>query len=204
MADAPAYKRLQVDQRRALLIDTGSALFAEHAFEEITMREIAQAAGVSKALLYHYFPSKAELFAAAVEEKTRELAQTLELDRDEVSLEQLPRSVESYLRWIERNERWWVKLMQSAATLPQARDAVERFRDAIRERILVQLAVGGDPAALRNALSGWLGYVDAAILDWLAHKDLTIEQVRDMLVASFAASVMAAAQADPRIELALE
>ncbi|MCA1690460.1 MAG: TetR/AcrR family transcriptional regulator, partial [Actinobacteria bacterium] len=60
----PAYTRLQIDERRRQLLDAGAALFAERAYEEISMREIAGAAGVSKALLYHYFPSKTDLFTA--------------------------------------------------------------------------------------------------------------------------------------------
>ena len=38
MAGGPAYTRLQVDERRRQLIDAGAALFAEHAYEEISMR----------------------------------------------------------------------------------------------------------------------------------------------------------------------
>ncbi|MCA1689735.1 MAG: TetR/AcrR family transcriptional regulator [Actinobacteria bacterium] len=51
----PAYTRLQIDERRRQLLDAGAVLFAERAYEEISMREVAAAAGVSKALLYHYF-----------------------------------------------------------------------------------------------------------------------------------------------------
>lgn len=74
----PAYTRLQVDQRRGQLIAAGAALFAEHAFEEISMRQIAEAAGISKPLLYHYFPSKIELFKAAVAEQATELQVLIE------------------------------------------------------------------------------------------------------------------------------
>ena len=73
-----SYKRLQVDQRRQELLDAGAALFAERSYEEISMRDIAQAAGVSKPLLYHYFPSKTELFKAAVAENAAELQATIE------------------------------------------------------------------------------------------------------------------------------
>jgi len=198
----PSHTRLQVDERRHQLVEAGSALFAEHAFEEISMREIAQAAGVSKALLYHYFPSKADLFAAAVEEKTLELQRVLEPDRGVPAVEALAQSLDAYLRWIEANERMWAKLMQSAATLPQARDAVEQFRARTRERILAELAPGSPPRpALRSALNGWLGSIDAAIIDWIEHGDLAREQLRDLLIATFGAALLAARQADPEIEL---
>src|SRR3984893_3932269 len=124
----PAYTRLQVDERRRQLLGAGAELFAEHAFEEISMRQIAAAAGISKPLLYHYFPSKIELFKAAVSEQAAELQALIEPSGDGTPLEQLTRSLDAYLAWIESNSRAWRKLMQSAATLPVAGDVVEGFR----------------------------------------------------------------------------
>src|ERR1700730_17241864 len=97
----PAYTRLQVDERRRQLIQAGSALFAEHAFEEISMRQIARAAGISKSLLYHYFPSKTELFKAAVEEHASELQGLIQPAGDGNPLEELSRSLDAYLAWIQ-------------------------------------------------------------------------------------------------------
>lgn len=74
----PAYSRLHLDERRRQLLDAGAALFVEHAFEEISMRQIAEAAGVSKALLYHYFPSKTALFKAAIQDAATELQRIIE------------------------------------------------------------------------------------------------------------------------------
>ena len=56
---------------------------------------------------------------------------------------------------------------------------------------------------LRNALKGWLGYVDAAILDWTQGGDLSRDQVRDLMVAAFGAALLAAQQADPKLKLSL-
>src|SRR2546421_3435169 len=112
MADQPSYKRLRVDERRRQLLDAGAALFAEEAYEEISMREIAQAAGVSKPLLYHYFRSKTDLFKAAVAEHAAELQAAIEPSGDAAALEQLARSLDKYLEWIESNARTWAKLMQ--------------------------------------------------------------------------------------------
>jgi AcrR family transcriptional regulator len=198
----PAFTRLQVDERRRQLIDAGSALFAQYAFEEISMRQIAEAAGVSKALLYHYFPNKTELFKAAVQEHAGELQRIIESNGQGTPIEQLSESLDGYLAWIERNAETWAKLMQSATALPEARDAIAGFRAATLENILVRLTGNRSPRpALRTALQGWLGYIDAAILDWVHNHDLTREQLRDLLLAAFGAALLAAQQTDPKIRL---
>jgi len=200
---APAYTRLRVDERRNQLLEAGAALFTDHAYEDITMAKIARAAGVSKPLLYHYFPSKIDLFKAAVAENADELRQLLEAPSGDTPAEQLTHALVAYLEWIEQHERTWTKLIQSTATLPEARQLVDEFRS----RTLAELAQGltGDPQpkpALRTALHGWLGYIDSAILDWTAHHDLTRQQLRDLLLAAFGAAVLAAQQTDPSITLA--
>jgi AcrR family transcriptional regulator len=204
MAAGPAYTRLQVDERRRQLLDAGAALFAEHAFEEISMREIAQAAGVSKPLLYHYFPSKNDLFMAAVTEAASELQHLIEPSGEGTPVEQLTASLDAYLAWIEDNGRTWAKLMQSAAALPDARELVESFRGRTMDIVLVELTGRRKPRpALRTAIRGWLGYMDAAILDWTQARDLPREKLRELLVAAFVAALFSAQQADPKIKLGL-
>jgi AcrR family transcriptional regulator len=201
----PTFTRLQVDERRRQLIAAGSALFAQHAFEEISMRQIAEAAGVSKALLYHYFPNKIELFKAAIEESANELRAIIEPDGQGTPIEQLSQSLDGYLAWIERNAEAWTKLMQSAGSLPAARDILEGFRAATLEDILVRLTGKPSPRpSLRTALQGWLGYIDAAILDWVHSQDLTREQLRDLLISAFGAALLAAQQIDPKIQLQVD
>jgi len=201
---APAYTRLQVDERRRQVVEAGSKLFAEHAFGEISMRQIAEAAGISKPLLYHYFPSKIELFKAAVAEGAAELQRLIEPSGEGTPFEQLTRSLDAYLGWIEENAREWTKLMQSAATLPDAGEVVEGFRTRTLDELLRRLIGRRKPRpALRNALRGWLGYVDAAILDWIQSGDLSREQVRDLIIAAFGAALMAAQHADPKLKLNL-
>ena len=59
----PAYTRMLVDDRRRQLLELGAELFATHSYSELSMARIAREAGISKALLYHYFPSKQRFFA---------------------------------------------------------------------------------------------------------------------------------------------
>ncbi len=200
----PAYTRLHNDERRRQLIDAGAALFAEHAFEELSMRQIAQTAGVSKALLYHYFPSKTDLFAAAVQEAAADLQRLIEPSGEGAPAEQLAQGLDAYLRWIESNARMWSKLMQSVGTLSEAHALVEGFRARTMEMVLAELTGGAEPRpVLRNAIRGWLGYMDAAILDWIQTGGLDREELRQMLIAAFGAALAAARQTDPKIELLL-
>lgn len=202
MSEGPSYKRLRVDERRRQLLDAGTALFAEQAYEEISMRDVARAAGVSKPLLYHYFRSKTELFQAALAESAAELQAAIEPSGEGTPLEQLARSLERYLAWIETHARTWSKLMQSAAALPEARELIEGFRQRTMDIVLAQLMGRRKPRpVLRAAITGWLGYMDAVVLDWTESKDIPREKLRDLLLAAFAATLAAAQQVDPKVRV---
>jgi AcrR family transcriptional regulator len=165
---------------------------------------VEAAAGVSKPLLYHYFPSKIDLFKAAVAEAAGQLQALIEPSGDGTPAEQLAASLDGYLAWIESNARTWIKLMQSAATLSAAADIVEGFRARTMNMILAELTGNQAPQpALRTAVRGWLGYMDAAILDWTQHQDLPRDKLRDLLLGAFVAALLAAQQLDPEIQLTL-
>jgi AcrR family transcriptional regulator len=57
-------KKLSGDERRAAIINSVRQLFAEKGFDGTTTRELAQAAGVSEALLFKHFPNKEALYSA--------------------------------------------------------------------------------------------------------------------------------------------
>jgi hypothetical protein len=98
----------------------------------------------------------------------------------------------------------WSKLMQSAAALPEARELITGFRQRTMEMAIARLTNHAPPPpALRIAITGWLGYMDAAILDWTEAQDLPREQLRDLLIAAFGAALLSAQQIDPEIELQL-
>src|ERR671926_1949357 len=95
----PAYTRLDVDERRRQLLELGADLFTRFAYDELSMSRIAREAGISKALLYHYFPSKEAYFVATLEEKAAELAARTRPDPALPPLEQLSKSLDAYLGW---------------------------------------------------------------------------------------------------------
>lgn len=56
--------RLSAEARREAIVQAAAPLFADKGFDAVTTREVAEAAGVSEALLYRHFESKAALYEA--------------------------------------------------------------------------------------------------------------------------------------------
>ena len=189
----PAYTRLQVDERRRQLLALGARLFATHSYAELSMARIAREAGISKALLYHYFPSKQDFFVATLQEGAEEIARRTEPDPDLPPFEALAGSIDGFLGWIEENETAYRKLMESAGSVPEVKELVDGIRDATSARILEGLGAGApSPPKLRAAARGWLWFMDGVVLDWLEHRDMSRAEVRDLLLASLTGSLSAA------------
>jgi AcrR family transcriptional regulator len=189
----PAYTRMQVDERRRQLLELGAQLFATHSFGELSMARIAGEAGISKALLYHYFPSKQDFFVATLEQGAQEIARRTEPDPNLPPLEALAASLDAFLAWIEENETAYRKLMESVGSVPEVQALIDDIRDATSTRILDGLGAGNPPPPkMRAAARGWLWFMDGAILDWLEHRDMSRTELRDFLLGSLAGSLMAA------------
>jgi AcrR family transcriptional regulator len=191
-----------VDERRRQLLEAGARVFTERSYDDASMAEVARAAGISKGLLYHYFPSKRDLFVATLEATAAELREITEPDPSLPLPEQLVTALDAYLAWIEEHADSYSKLMESASGSDDVRSYMAQVRASTVERMLEAVVRSGDPAAVRTALHGFLWFMDGACLDWLAHRDLTRHQLRDMLVAAFAGTLGAAMQAGPPVELA--
>jgi AcrR family transcriptional regulator len=187
----PAYTRLENDERRRRLLELGTRLFTEHAYDEISMARIAREAGISKALLYHYFPSKQDYFMATLAGGAEELRARVEPDPALPPAEALASALDAYLAWIEDNSEAYAKLFRSAAGVPEVRDLVEAVRVGTADRILTGLGATDNPRA-RVAVHGWLWFMDGACLDWIAHRDLTRGEIHGLLLGTLAGALLTA------------
>jgi AcrR family transcriptional regulator len=165
------------------------------------MSEVAKQAGISKGLLYHYFPSKRDFFTATLAAAAAEVAAVTEPDPDRPPLEQLTGSIDAFLAWIEENAASYRRLLESIGS-PDVSSLVEDVRERTTQRIAEGVSSGEPRPALRVAVRAWLSGMDAAILDWLGSSDITREELRDLLVATFVGALGAARHVDPSVELA--
>ena len=189
---APAYRRLDVDERRRQLLERGAELFTSHPYEELSMSRIAREVGISKALLYHYFPSKQAYFEETLNAWAEQLRERTEPDPDQSPVEQLASSLEAFLELIEENAVAYRNLMQSAAGVAEIRDLIDEVRQRTAQRILDALYPAGAPPKARTAVSGWLWFMDGACLSWVEHRDIERGELRDLLLGVLMGALIAA------------
>ena len=188
----PAYTRLHVDERRRQLLAQATELFATHGYDELSMAKIAAEAGVSKPLLYHYFPNKRDLFEAALAQAAEEHLARTQPDPSSPPAEQLNASLDAFLTWIDEHRGAYEKLMRSAG-IPEVRELIDRVREDTAQRILGGIfPTEPPPPKVRAAVRGWLWYMDGVCLDWVREGDLDRADVHGLLLGSLLGSLTAA------------
>jgi AcrR family transcriptional regulator len=199
VATAPARRRLSKDARRAELLRAGERVFSERPYEAVSIEDIADAAGISKNLLYHYFAGKRDLYLTTIREAAEQMLAATEPDLDLPPMERLAGSIEAHLRYASEHARGYTSLLRGAGGDPEVAAIVAATQEAAARRALSQLPIpGGPPPELELAIRGWIGFIDALTLRWLDQGGLSLERLRDMLVDEFVAVVTAAATAASR------
>src|ERR1700761_4556885 len=132
----PAYRRLDVDERRRQLLERGAELFTSHRYDELSMSRIAAEVGISKSLLSHYFPSKQAFFEATLGAWAEELRARTDPDPDLPPVEQLTASLDGFLTLVDENAVAYRNLMGSATGVPEIRDLIDEVRRQTAARIL--------------------------------------------------------------------
>jgi len=168
-----------VDERRAQLLALGLSIFSERSYDEVSIDEIARAAGVSKGLLYHYFPTKRDFYVAALRATAKELLDTTLASHAEGSVdERVRKGLATYLDFVERRGNAYVALMRGGiGSDPEVAAVLEETRIAFLGRIMAELPPGVESQLVRTALRGWIGFVEAASIDWVARRSVPLAQI---------------------------
>ncbi|MFB7778378.1 TetR/AcrR family transcriptional regulator [Streptomyces bauhiniae] len=183
-----ARRRLSTEERREQLLAVGARLFSESPYDDVWIERVAEIAGVSRGLLYHYFPTKRDFFAAVVErESERMLRMTAAVPGVPVR-EQLGAGLDAYLGYVEAHAHGFRAFHRADAAGDQAvRRVYQRALAAQERQILAALAADpefgpafeGFPQA-RLAVRGWLAFTTAVCLEWLREGEPGRDQVREL------------------------
>jgi AcrR family transcriptional regulator len=185
--------------KRDELLAVGRRLFADHPYDELSIDELADRAGVAKGLLYYYFGSKRGYYTAVIEQAAAELRATTTTDPARPPAERLLAGLAAYLDFAEQHPEGYRALMGGGiGSDPAVREIVSRERATFVELITAGLTGSDAPAAaLRATLEGWLSCIEGVCLDWLAHRDLSRDTVLQLLSKTLAGALAAARAVDP-------
>jgi AcrR family transcriptional regulator len=174
--------RMDNDARRAQLLALGLSVFSARAYDEVSMEDVARAAGISKGLVYHYFPTKRHFYVAALRDAARQLLAETDTDAAAPPEERLRKGLSAYLAFVEKHARAYATLMKSGIGVDkQVAGVIEKTRAAFVERFFSAPELQGlATPAMRLALRGWIGFVEATALEWLERRELPREALLEL------------------------
>jgi AcrR family transcriptional regulator len=199
-------RRLSVDERRDELIEAALELFSHRPPEEISIDDVAAAAGASRALVYHYFGGKQELYLAALRSAAHQLSELLEPPSEGSPLVRLQISMKRYFDFVEDHAPGYLAMLRGGPAFGSGElgDIVEGTRAILLDRILRELGIDTPGPVLRITLRSWMAGVETAALDWLERKDLPRDELEALLVDQNLVMLHTAGKRDPEVAAVVE
>lgn len=194
-------RRLSVAERRDELIAAALELFSHKSPEDVSIDDVAAAAGASRALVYHYFGGKQELYLAALSGAAKQLGELLEPPTDGKPLERLRISLRRYFDFVEDHAPGFVALLRGglANHSGEVGEIIDRIRALLLDRILTAFGIEEPGPVLRITLRAWMAAVETAGLDWLEHRDMPREDLERLLIDQHIVMLHVAGQHDPEV-----
>lgn len=170
--------RMTPEDRRRQLVGIGLRKFVERPVQDLSLDEVAAEAGVSRGLLFHYFPSKTDYHRAVVEAAWRRVGRNVTPDADAVGPAAVRQVVERFLLQVDRRRETYVALV-----LGQAPIAPGLGVGGLREQLAALVVRAADlPDAALPAAHGWVAYLEDRALQWSALPEQERAAGREALV----------------------
>ncbi|SEF87672.1 transcriptional regulator, TetR family [Actinacidiphila yanglinensis] len=197
----PAYRRMSVEQRREQLLAAALDLFGHRRPEDVSIEDVAAAAGVSRPLVYRYFPGgKQQLYEAAVLGAAEELTGRFAVPAEGPPTQRLSDALDSYLAYVDAHDAAYGALLRGGSVVGTSRtDAiVDGVRRSAAEQVLRHLGVAEPGLRLSLMVRSWIASVEAVSLLWLDNgKQPPLPELRGWLVDHFTALLVATAATEP-------
>jgi AcrR family transcriptional regulator len=190
--------RLSHEARREQLLDLGVRMLATRSLEELSIELLAEEAGVSRGLLYHYFRNKHEFHHAVVRRAADEVIEVTAPRDVGTPLERLAGSLEAYVDYVSANYAGYCSLVRGAASGNEAlREVYEETRAALTDRIFETAGEAGmadfgvvDSPAVRLLVRGWSAMTEEVVLSWVREDRGVPKQQLLMLLAAALPAVL--------------
>jgi AcrR family transcriptional regulator len=178
----PTARQRLAAARREQILETALKLFAERGFDATSTRQIAKEVGIAEGLIFHYFPTKASLLTAILEDRLEgrrafrtRLRPLLEDAGGKPAPEVLRAVASGWLATLRRDEAFVIVLFATAQTNPEVRQAWQGLIREGTELLTGYLAARVEAGELRKDLpleTAATMFVSSLIIFFLAHRDL--------------------------------
>ncbi|MGW0605579.1 TetR/AcrR family transcriptional regulator [Streptomyces sp. NPDC002640] len=195
-------RRMGVEERRQQLIDVALELFSHRSPDEVSIDEIAAAAGISRPLVYHYFPGKLSLYEAALKLASQELAERFTEPREGPLGARLLRVMRRFFAFVDDHGPGFSALMRGGPAVGSSTTnaLVDGVRQVAFEQMLAHLEMAPPVSPrLELLLRSWISHAESTALLWLADRAIPREELEVRLVHDFAALAAVAATSDPEL-----
>lgn len=196
--------RMSREARQDQLLDLGTELFADRSYEDVHIEELSEVAGVSRGLLYHYFPTKRAFFAAMVRRESARMSDLTATDPTLPIADQLRQGIETYLDYCQDHKLGVKAIFHGAASAdPEIQAIIEQDLRLQQDRIISAVAPAGRPSELLQiAVRSWLQFMRSACHQWLDARDTTRDEVRDLCSQALLGTLLALPEESRPSELA--
>jgi AcrR family transcriptional regulator len=179
--------RLEPQQRREQLLDTAAVMFAEKPYEDVFVEDIAARAGVSRALMYRYFPSKRDLYVGMFKRASHRLLARANPDPQLPLAEQLASGLEAHIKYFADHPFEAVAINRGAFSDDPAIQAIIADElNVIAQRLTDKLVAEGRLRDVTEiAVEGWLAFVRAACVKWVQSQKITRAGLTEMCLRAF-------------------
>jgi AcrR family transcriptional regulator len=182
--------RLTPEARREQLLELGVRMLTSRTLDELSVEDLAEQAGISRGLLFHYFRNKQDFHRAVVQRAATDLIDTTEPDTALDPIPRLSQSLEHYVDYVSANYRSYLSLVRGAASGDDAlREIFDQTRAVLTERITANLAVFGltDGPTERLLARGWSAMVEEVVLAWVPDPQISKAELLTVLTATLPA-----------------
>ncbi|RZU10322.1 TetR family transcriptional regulator [Kribbella rubisoli] len=183
MSQTSSSARLRPDQRRAQILAAARQVLLADPHRELTVELVAAEAGVSPALLFHYFGSKKKFQYAVIEEAAAEVMLRTAPDPSLPPDEQLRSGIRAFVRAVlEAPQLYRATLLMSAAGDPEIRALHSDLRRVFSQWVISAVAERGIEVTpvVELACHGWQGYVEQTLLVWIDDPTVSPESLEHL------------------------
>lgn len=163
VAESSGRTRLSPDERRRQLLGIGLRMLVERPIQDLSIDAVAAEAGISRGLLFHYFPTKTDYYDAVIAAALRRVRRNVAPDADCPSGAAITQFTERFYAQIERRREFYVALVFGNGSLSLGGADVESHRMVITQTLLEAASM---PAGAATVVHSWLAYVEDRALQW--------------------------------------